>query len=81
MNPVDEGHIPIEQKIFTDSWKVLKAYYGINDSGSREDWQKLLTEIDRICEYGKDNPPLRRLANAVALGVMTYLCEHEISSF
>ena len=66
--------IPVEQKIFFQSWELLKEFYYIKQTDKEEVWEDLIEKSNRIFNSGTD-PATKTLASKLSLTVIRYLEE------
>lgn len=72
LQPVEAKEIPVEQAVFNQAWRLVKAYSRIEEYGMNEEWKSLLKEADQIYLMG-ETPDEKELAKGMAQLVLRYL--------
>lgn len=73
LKPAQAKDIPLEQKIFSEAWVMLKAYYNIEAWENDEEWDEVVKRANSLYELGKGSPHTEALAKSLTLGVLEYL--------
>ena len=71
LRQADAKEIPVEQRLFSEAWAILKAYRNIDAWGS--EWGEVLDRVDGIRKAGRESPETNELAEGLALSVLRYL--------
>lgn len=73
MKPASVKELPVEQKLFTEAWEILKAYYHIDAWGNGGEWEELLLRAGKLYKISEENPETSEFAKKLAVAILGYL--------
>lgn len=73
LTPATAQELPVEQQIFNEAWKMVKAYHNIEAWGMDKEWEQAVAQAENIYSLRNGKPEIDSLTKNVALAVLEYL--------